>query len=257
MFDSHCHLTDPQFAGEVSAVVARARAAGVRGIVTIASDAADAERALLLAAQYPDVWSTAGVHPHAAGAASAADLERVRALVQEERVVGVGETGLDYYYDNSPRDVQRARFAWHLELAAATGKPAIVHSRDADADTAAMIRGGAGAAGILHCFSGGASLLEAGLDAGWYISFAGPVTFKRFEAQALLCAVPADRLLLETDSPYLAPVPYRGKRNEPAFVVHTCEAAARWRGEDPAELARMVERNARRCYGIGSSTGEH
>lgn len=252
MFDSHCHLTDAKFAGEVSAVLQRARAAGVHGVVTIASDAADAERALHLAQAHADVWCSAGIHPHAAGAATAEDLARVRALLAQERVVAVGETGLDYHYDNSPRDVQRARFRWHIEVAAEVGKPVVVHSREAEADTVAAIRDApAGTRGILHCFSAGEALLRAGLEAGWYISFAGPVTFKRFTDEALLRAVPDDRLLIETDSPYLAPVPHRGRRNEPALLAHTCAAVARLRGVAPGALAAVVERNARACYGLG------
>lgn len=252
MFDSHCHLTDAQFAGEVSAVLARARAAGVRGVVTIASDAADAERALHLAEAHADVWCTAGIHPHVAAAATASDLEQVQALLAHERVVAVGETGLDYHYDNSPREVQRERFRWHIELAAALRKPVVVHSREAEADTIAAIREAPAATpGILHCFSGGGALLEAGLEAGWYISFAGPVTFKRFDGGALVRAVPAERLLLETDAPYLAPVPYRGKRNEPSLLPHTCAAVAQLRGVEPEVLARQVEANARACYGLG------
>lgn len=252
MFDSHCHLTDEKFAGEVSAVLARARAAGVHGVITIASDADDAERALHLAQAHADVWCSAGIHPHAAGAATEADLARVRALLAHERVVAVGETGLDYFYDNSPRDLQRARFRWHLEAAAELGKPVVVHSREAEADTVAAIRDSpAGTRGILHCFSGGEALLQAGLDAGWYISFAGPVTFKRFADEALLHAVPDDRLLIETDSPYLAPVPHRGRRNEPALLPHTCEVVARMRGVEAGVLGALVERNARACYGLG------
>ena len=250
MFDSHCHLTDEAFVGEVSALLARARLAGVRGLVTIASDASDAGRALALARAHPDVWASAGIHPHVSAAASAADLETIRKLLREPEVVAVGETGLDYHYDNSPRAVQRERFAWHLELAAESGKPVVVHSREADADTAALIASGAPCPGILHCFSGGPDLLRAGLDAGWYISFAGPVTFKRFGGVELLRAVPADRLLLETDSPYLAPVPWRGKRNEPAYLRHTCTAVAALRGVAFAALAADVERNARVCYGL-------
>ena len=252
MFDSHCHLTDEKFAGEVSAVLARARAAGVRGVVTIASDAADAERALHLAQAHGDVWCSAGIHPHAAAAATDADLARVAELLAHDRVVAVGETGLDYFYDNSPRAVQRERFRWHLERAAEFGKPVVVHSREADDDTVAAIReSAAGTPGILHCFSGGERLLRAGLEAGWYISFAGPVTFKRFADEALLRAVPDERLLIETDSPYLAPVPHRGRRNEPSLLPHTCAAVARVRATTPEALAALVERNARTCYRLG------
>lgn len=252
MFDSHCHLTDEKLTPDLADVLARARATGVAGMVTIASDAGDAERALELARRHEDVWCTAGIHPHAAAAATDADRARVLELCADRCVVALGETGLDYYYDNSPRDVQRRLFGWHLEQAAMLGKPVVVHSRDADDDVIAMLRVAPGARGVLHCFSGGPGLLDAALDAGWYVSFAGPVSFKRFDeaAAALLRRVPDDRLLIETDSPYLAPVPWRGKRNEPAYLPHTCAAVARWRGQDVAVIAALTERNARAFYGL-------
>jgi len=251
VFDSHCHLTDAAFVGEVSALLARARAAGVQGVVSIASDAADARRALALAVAHEGVWASAGIHPHTAAAATAADMDAVQELLAEAKVVAVGETGLDYHYDNSPRGVQRERFGWQLELAEASGKPVVVHSREADEDTASLIVAHPRAPGILHCFSGGERLLRAGLDAGWYISFAGPVTFKRFAAGELVRAVPDDRLLIETDAPYLAPVPHRGKRNEPSFLRHTCAAVAAMRGVPFDWLSAQVARNARACYGLG------
>jgi TatD DNase family protein len=251
LFDSHCHLTDERFAADVEAVLVRAREAGVVGVVSIASDAQDAVAAAALAARHPDVWCTAGIHPHAAATGS----ERTRAAVEElaagDRVVAVGETGLDYHYDNAPRDVQRRLFDWHLDLAARTGLGVVVHSRDAEEDTAAAVRNaGARVTGVLHCFTAGAALLDTALDAGWYVSFAGLITFRNWTGTALLQQVPADRLLIETDSPYLAPVPERGRRNEPAFVRHTCTAAAGVLGVDPAELALRTTRNARRFYGL-------
>jgi TatD DNase family protein len=253
MFDSHCHLTDEQFAGAVDDVIARALAAGVQGMVTIASDAGDAAAAHALAARQTAIWSTAGIHPHAAGPATADDRAQVRTLLGLERVVAIGETGLDYHYDNSPRDVQRALFDWHLALAAELDKPVIVHARNADEDVTSAVRGARGVRGVLHCFSGGAELLEAALGADWYVSFAGPVSFKRFTGEALLRAVPADRLLIETDSPYLAPVPYRGKRNEPAYLPHTCAAVARWRDEDPQAVGALCARNARAFYRLDAA----
>jgi hypothetical protein len=164
----------------------------------------------------------------------------------------LGETGLDYHYDNSPRDVQRRLLDAHIDVAVETGLPLVLHSRSAEADTAAAVRAAAtaGASGVLHCFSGSGALLDAALETGWYVSFAGLITFKRFEGADLLRAVPGDRLLIETDSPYLAPVPQRGRRNEPAFVAHTCAAAAALRGESPAELARSTMDNARRFLNI-------
>lgn len=253
LFDSHCHLTADAFADEEQAVLRRAREAGLVGIVTIASDADDADRARALANRHPDVWSTAGIHPHEAGAARSADFARIAALAAEPDIVAIGETGLDYHYDHSPRDVQRALLDRHVDLAARTGKPLIIHSREADDDTIAVVHAAAsaGARGVLHCFAGGDALLDAALAAdGWYVSFAGLVTFKRFEAADRLRAVPEGHLLIETDAPYLAPVPMRGKRNEPAFVAHTCVAAARLRGTDPDALAAATTRNARRFYGL-------
>jgi TatD DNase family protein len=248
MIDSHCHLTDAKFEDDLDAVLQRAWDAGLTAIVTIASDAADADVALRLARRDPRIFSTAGVHPHAAGAAVQDGLQAISELLAEDDVVAVGETGLDYHYDNSPRDVQRTLFGWHLRQAADRDLPIVVHSRSADDDTAALIREASGVRGVLHCFSGGPGLLDTALDAGWFISFAGMVTFRNFSAADLLRSVPADRLLLETDSPYLAPVPHRGQRNEPAFVVQTCHAAAALLGVYAAELAARTAANARTFY---------
>lgn len=250
VFDSHCHLTDDAYAGDLADVLERARAAGVNGVVTIASNATDAAAALELADRHADIWATAGIHPHEATSA-AADFERVRELVTRPRVVAIGETGLDYHYDNSPRDVQRQAFDRHLTLAAETGLPVVVHSREAEADTAAALTAaGPGVRGVLHCFTAGDALLDTALALGWYISFAGFVTFRRFDGADRLRRVPEDRLLLETDGPYLAPVPNRGKRNEPAWITHTCAAVAAFRGLDAERLGAATERNARRFYGL-------
>ena len=252
LFDSHCHLTDGRFADDVAAVLERARAAGVGGVVTVASDAVDAQAAAALAGTHPDVWCSAGIHPHAAEGADGGARHAIEMLARDERVVAIGETGLDYHYDNAPRDVQRRLFAWHLDLAVRLRLPVIVHSRSADDDTAAAIRDAAPATiGVLHCFTGGSGLMETALAAGWYVSFAGLVTFRKFDGGDLLRGVPLDRLLIETDSPYLAPVPNRGKRNEPAFVAHTCNEVARLRGMEPAALADQTTANARRFYCLG------
>lgn len=251
MFDSHCHLTDDAFAGEVEAVLARARRAGVKGLVTIASDVADAGVAETLAVAHADVWWTAGVHPHVAASAADDTRERLLELLVRPGAVAVGEAGLDYHYDNSPRDVQRRVFALQLELASELGLPIVVHARDADADVVAMIRDRPdGVVGVLHCFSSGEPVLEAGLEAGWYVSFSGMVTFRNYAGAELVRSVPDDRLLIETDAPYLAPVPFRGKRNEPAYVASTCAAAAALRGVEVGDLARRTTANARRLYGL-------
>lgn len=248
-FDSHCHLTDARFGDEAAAAAERARDAGVARFVLIASDDEDADAALDLARSL-GVWSTAGIHPHAATRAKKG-LGRVRDLVAEEEVVAVGETGLDYHYDNAPRSVQRESFERHLELAAETGLPVVVHSRDADDDTIAMIRAAEGSVtGVLHCFAGGPALFEAGVEAGWYISFSGLITFNSYRRKDLVAATPEDRLLVETDAPYLAPVPHRGERNEPAYVVEVARAAAELRGESLDTLAALTTRNALTFYQI-------
>jgi TatD DNase family protein len=256
LFDSHCHLTADAFASEVDAVLQRAREAGLVGIVTVASSGGDAARALEIAQAHADVWSTAGIHPHDVAAATPADFTLVADLLAEQRVVAVGETGLDYHYEHSPRATQRVCLDRHIALAARMKKPVVLHSREAESDTIAALQAAqsAGVSGVLHCFAGSRALLEAGLGAGWYVSFAGMVTFKRFADADLVQAVPAERLLIETDAPYLAPVPRRGRRNEPAFVTHTCAAIAAMRGVADGELARLVTRNARRFYGLQEGT---
>jgi TatD DNase family protein len=255
MFDSHCHLTDDRFAGDLDAVLQRAWQVGVTGLVCIASDADDALAAHALTDLDPRIRSTAGIHPHAAAVADSNAFARLRDILGLPGVIAVGETGLDYHYDNSPRELQRAVFERHLQLGSDFGLPVVVHSRSADDDIAAMIRDARNVRGVLHCFTGGPALLDEALAAGWYISFAGMVTFRTFDGAALLRAVPADRLLLETDSPYLAPAPHRGRRNEPAFVLETCRAVATMRGEDPADTARLSTANALRFYNLTDTEG--
>ncbi|HUF75171.1 MAG TPA: TatD family hydrolase [Longimicrobiales bacterium] len=252
-FDSHCHLTDAAFREDREAVLLRASESGVTRLVTIASSVADAREALALTRDgVPRVWCTAGVHPHEASGAGPGDVEAVRALATEhDEVVAIGETGLDFHYDSSPRDVQRELFDAHLALGAETGLPVVVHAREADDDVAAALRRmPAGATGVLHCFTGGPKAFAEAMAAGWYVSFAGIASFKSFAAVELLREVPPDRLLVETDSPYLAPVPRRGRRNEPAFVPHVVEAVARHLGADPAEVASRTTDNACRFYGV-------
>ena len=252
--DSHCHLTDRAFSADQSAVLERAREAGVRRIVTVASDAADSRVALDLARGHDGVWCTAGIHPHAVnGSAVALDLGAVRDLAGHPGCAAIGETGLDYYYDSAPRDAQRRSFARHVELAAELGLPVVVHSREAEADTAAVIRESAGrVTGVLHCFTGSAELLALAMEAGWFVSFTGIATFKSFDAGLARGAL-RDRYMIETDAPYLAPVPKRGRRNEPAFVPHVARALARHRGESLERVAADTWANTARFYGL---TGE-
>ena len=246
-FDSHCHLTDDRFEGEAAAAADRARAAGVERFVIIASDEEDAAEALRLARSL-DAWSTAGIHPHEA-ARAARGLGRVRELAEEDRVVAIGETGLDYYYDNAPRRTQREAFEAQLGLAAETGLPVVVHSRESDDDMIAMIRAVEGSVtGVLHCFAGTPALFEAGVEAGWYVSFSGLVTFPSYGTTDLVAATPPDRLLVETDSPYLAPVPHRGRRNEPAYVVEVTRRVAELLDEPLDAVADRTTRNALTFY---------
>jgi TatD DNase family protein len=230
LIDTHAHLAADRVLPDVDGVVARARAAGVTTIVSVATGVDDARVCLDLARRFPEVYATAGIHPHSAADYSEQTIAAIRALLDEPRVVAVGETGIDYHYDFAPRDVQRANFAAHLQLGRETGKPVIVHAREADEDVRELLR-------------------EA-LAMGWYASFSGMVTFKNFDGEDLLRMVPADRIMVETDTPYLAPVPKRGKQNEPSFVPHTAARCAALRGEDPEEFAARTTANARRFYGI-------
>ncbi len=255
LFDSHAHLTDERFGNEVGDVLVRAVGQGVAGIVSIASDIADAEAAIELAREHqlPVVRCTAGVHPHVAHLGTPEALDRLRDLSRSDLVVAVGEIGLDFYYDNAPRDQQMQAFRDQVELAEQLGLPVVVHSREADAETARVIREAAGrVTGVLHCFSAGDEVLEAGLAADWYVSFSGLITFKSFSGGGQVRRVPEHRLLVETDSPYLAPVPLRGRRNEPANVRYVLERLAEIRAEDPRRLAELTYRNACRFYGLES-----
>ncbi|MGE0161186.1 MAG: TatD family hydrolase [Gemmatimonadales bacterium] len=251
-FDSHCHLTDTAFRDDREAALLRASEAGVTRAVTIASDVADARAALALARGRKGLWCTAGVHPHEAGKAQPGDVDAVRELAREnDEVVAIGETGLDFHYDHSPRAVQEELFRTHLALGAETGLPVIVHAREADDRVAGALRAmPAGTLGVLHCFTGGDAAFAEAMAAGWYVSFSGIASFGSFSAADRLREVPLDRLLVETDSPYLAPVPHRGRRNEPALVVHVVAAVARHLDMDPGELARQTTENACRFYAV-------
>jgi TatD DNase family protein len=255
--DSHAHLADPAFAGDRDGVLARARAAGAQAIVCIGESLDAAARARSIAAAHPGfVHHTAGVHPHdALGFDPDRDLPRIADEVSAG-AVAVGECGLDYHYDHSPRDRQRLAFGAQLTVARQLGRPVVVHTREAEADTRAMIAdaGADGVRGVLHCFTGSVALAEAGLEAGWYVSFSGIVTFRRWADEALLRLVPDDRLLVESDAPYLAPVPHRGRRNEPAWVSHTVVRLAEVRGTTAAALGATTAENARRLFGLATSS---
>jgi TatD DNase family protein len=230
-------------------VLARAWAGGVGRIVVIGESPASADRALALAATDPRLVTTAGLHPHEASSWNSEVESWLRDRLRDPRVVAAGEMGLDYHYDHSPRSSQRAAFEAQLVIAAEAGKPAVIHAREADDDVAAVLREHPSVPAILHSFSSGPALLRAGLDLGHYVSFSGMVTFRNWGLDQAILDTPADRLLLETDGPYLAPVPHRGKRNEPAFVRHVAERIAVVRGVPVDELIAFTGRNALRVFG--------
>jgi len=249
LVDTHCHLADAAFAGDAREVVDRAIAAGVGHLVVVGESRQAAEQALALAAADPRLSATAGVHPHGASGWDAGAAEWLAQRLADDRVVAAGEMGLDYHYDHSPRDRQRIAFESQLEIATVAGKPAVIHSRDADEDLAAVLRNHPGAVAVLHSFSSGPAVLEAGLALGHYVSFSGMITFKSWHQDDAIRRVPPERLLVETDAPYLAPVPHRGKRNEPALVVHVAERMAAVLGLTVDEVARITTANARRLFG--------
>jgi TatD DNase family protein len=253
LIDSHAHLADVAFDSDRDDVLRRARAAGLEGIICIGESMSAATRARSIAQGASGfVWWTAGVHPHDAASFDATrDLSSIREQIGAG-AVAVGECGLDYHYDNSPRDCQRAAFSEQLALAGELARPAVVHTREAESDTKAMVSesGRRGVRGVMHCFTGSHDLAHAALDAGWFISFAGIITFKRWTDDSLLRLVPDDRLLVETDAPYLAPVPHRGKRNEPAHVALTVARLAAARGTTAGRIAALTAANARTLFGL-------
>ena len=255
--DSHAHLADAAFTADADAVVVRARDAGALAVVCIGESLAAAERAARLAAGHPGfLWYTAGVHPHdAADFDGARDVEAIRREAARG-AVAVGECGLDYHYDHSPRERQIAAFSAQLALASELGLPVVVHTREAEDDTRAMVveAGQGGVRGVLHCYTGSHALAEAALDVGWHVSFSGIVTFKRWTEDAVIRLVPDDRLLVESDAPYLAPVPFRGRRNEPAHVPLTVAHVAAVRGRSAESIADLTAANARRLFGLAGMT---
>jgi TatD DNase family protein len=244
VIDTHAHLDAVE---DADGAVERARAAGVTRIVSIGTDPGSWVRTLAITKRHDGVYAALGLHPHEAGSEGAVDA--LREALADPRAVAVGETGLDYYRDHAPREAQRRAFEAQLDLAAELRKPAIIHTRAADADTVSMLSSFQGTT-VMHCFSS-APLLEPALDRGWYVSFAGNVTYKNaYDLRAAARAIPAERLLAETDSPYLAPQPKRGKPNEPAYVLHTVAALAEARGEDADALAAQIDANANACFGL-------
>lgn len=253
LVDSHCHLDDDQFAADRDAAIERARAAGVERMVAIGTGGGppDLEAGLRLARQYSFIYATVGVHPHDAAKATPETFARLAELTRE--AVAIGEIGLDYHYEFSPRDVQRSVFVEQLTLATRSRKPIVIHTREAWDDTLALIREhGLPFGGIMHCFTGGPTEARQALELGFHLSFGGIVTFPKADAVREAAALtPEDRLLIETDAPYLAPVPHRGKRNEPAFIVETVRRLAEARAVTPERIAAVTTGNFERLFGLG------
>jgi TatD DNase family protein len=252
LVDSHCHLDFPDYAGNVEGVVARARAAGVGTCLSIGTELSRFAGVRAVAEKFPDVWCSVGVHPHEAEKELLADAAPLLAHTDHPKVVGIGETGLDYYYEHSPRQPQIANFRTHIAAARQAGLPLIVHTRDADDDTIAVLEDemGKGAfTGLIHCFTGTQRLADASLALGLYISVSGIATFKNSGAlREVIRSVPLERLLVETDAPFLAPVPHRGKTNEPAFVVHTARMLTELKEVSEGELAAATTENFFRLF---------
>lgn len=249
LVDSHCHLDYEDFAAEgVAEIVSRAKSAGVGHFLTICTEIAKFPQVLATAEKFPDMHCTVGTHPHHAADSGEINVkkEEIIALTKNPKVAGIGETGLDYYYNHSPSAEQQKCFATHIEAACETSLPLVIHTRDADDDTIRIMRdaGQGKARGVMHCFSGGQKLADESLALGFYISFSGIITFKKAEElREVVKRVPMDKILVETDSPYLAPIPHRGKRNEPAFVVHTAQMVAELKGLPIADVAARTTEN--------------
>jgi len=252
LVDTHCHLDFPDFAPEQAEVVARARAAGVARMVTICTHVTKFDAIRVIAERYDDVFCTVGTHPNHAQDEPEAGLDQLVALAAHPKCVGIGEAGLDYHYDTAPRDLAHRVFRTHIAAARDTGLPIVIHTRDADADCAAILREemGKGAfPALLHCFTSSAELARTAVELGLYISFSGVVTFKNSAALREIAAeVPLERMLVETDAPFLAPVPHRGKRNEPAYVADTARLLADVKGVDLREFGIVTSANALRLF---------
>lgn len=252
LVDSHCHLDFPALSEDRDAVVARARAAGIGTMLTIGTKLSAFEGVRAVAEAYDGIYCSVGIHPHEAEAEPDVQASQLLAHASHPKVVAFGETGLDYYYEHAPREAQKANFRAHIAAAREANLPVIVHTREADEDTEALLTEEMGKGtftGVLHCFTSGERLARAAVDLGFYISFSGILTFKKTEAlKAIAADLPLDRILVETDAPYLAPIPHRGKTNEPAYVVHTATTLAALRGVDTATIAAQTTANFHRLF---------
>ena len=260
LVDSHCHLDFPDFADDLDGVVARARARGVERMVTISTRVREHARVLAIAERFDGVWCSVGTHPHNAHEELDVSADRLVAISGHPKVVAIGEAGLDYHYTNSPREAQEQGLRTHIAAARRSGLPLVIHSRDADADMARILteemEQGAFPA-VLHCFTGSRELAFAAVELGCYVSFSGILTFRKSdELRSIAAALPADRILVETDAPYLAPDPFRGKRNEPAYVTETAKVLAAAGGVSPDVIARQTSDNFHRLFRkVGEQSG--
>jgi len=252
LFDSHAHLHDEKFDADRGQVIQRALGNGVTGIINVGTCMASSAQAMALAEQYDSIYAAIGIHPHDAEGALETDYEQLAAWCKQDKVIAIGEIGLDYYYDLSPRDVQRAVFVRQIDVARQMNMPFIIHDRDAHGDIMDIIKSEAkGLCGVLHCFSGSLEMAKEAIKLGFYISIAGPVTFKNAaKLPEIVASVPLERLLVETDSPYLTPHPHRGKRNEPAYVRIVAEQVASLRGIELSALAEATSSNVRKLFRI-------
>lgn len=251
--DTHAHLEMEAFDSDRDEVLKRAAEAGLAAIVTVGTTLADCKKAVALAGRYPLLYAAVGIHPHEVKAIDAGTYDALRILARQDKVVAIGEIGLDFFYDLSPREVQLRRFAEQLDLAEELDMPVIIHDREAHAETLRILRQRKGRLrGVLHCFSGDQAMARECLEMGFHLSVAGPVTYRRADQlRAVAREIPLERLLIETDAPYLAPQPHRGKRNEPAYVVETAGCLAEILGLPVDELKRLTSANARRLFSIG------
>jgi TatD DNase family protein len=252
--DSHAHLDFPEYADELDAVIERARLAGVSRILTVGTTLEGSISSLEIAKKFPFIYSTAGVHPHEAASVNESTLSKIRKLTTHEKVVAIGEVGLDYHYEHSPRDIQKKVFSSFIAMAKDCKLPLIIHTREAEADTMDIITSqkAGDAGGVIHCFSGSLDLAKRCIDMGFYISIPGIVTFnKATNVHDVVRNIPIDKMLIETDSPFLAPVPFRGKRNEPSYVVKVAEKVAELKGLSVEDVARITTLNAEKLFNIG------
>ncbi len=252
LFDSHAHIDDEKFDIDREQVIQRARENGVTGIINVGACMVSSARSIALAEKYESIYAAVGIHPHDAQNALDADYDQLTQWTTLDKVVAIGEIGLDYYYDFSPRDVQRSVFIRQLDVARQTDKPFIIHDRDAHGDVLDILKKEAkGLNGVLHCFSGSLEMAHDVIKMGYYISIAGPVTFKNAaKLPEIVAKIPLERLLVETDSPYLTPQPYRGKRNEPAYVKLVAQQVASLRGMELDDLAKATSANVRNLFKI-------